>query len=38
MKIKNINQPSWFASETYNLCREKERSCAKAKGSSNPEH
>ena len=25
MKIVNANQPPWFDSETFNLCREKER-------------
>ena len=35
IKLKNANQPPWFDSETFNLCREKERMRAKAK--SNPE-
>ena len=38
MKLKVVYQPPWFDSETFELCREKERLRAKAKGSSNPEH
>ena len=38
IKLKNVDQPPWFDSETFNLCREKERFRAKFKESSNPEH
>ena len=36
--LRNNNQPPWFDSETFNLCREKEWFRSKYKDSSNPEH
>ena len=38
IKLKNVDQPPWFDSETFNLCREKEKFRSKYKESSNPEH
>lgn len=36
--MSNVNQPPWFNSEIFNLCRSKEWFRDRYKGAGNPEH
>ena len=37
IKIGGVSQPSWFDSETHQLCREKELQHQKYKGTEDPD-